>query len=126
MKHYSECRKCGYGWEADTESPVRCANPRCRSPYWKSEPVVYVAKWSDGQFKIGCTNNILSRYGSKRGRERVICMIPVPTGINMYEAEKRIHSLFSGKRTDYQSELFNLDEQDIAVLHELANGKMLP
>ncbi len=29
------CTRCGHGWIATTKKlPKRCANPRCRSPYW--------------------------------------------------------------------------------------------
>lgn len=30
-----ECLRCGHGWEARVENPVRC--PRCQSPYWGRE-----------------------------------------------------------------------------------------
>ena len=29
------CLRCGYDWYPRTPAkPARCANPRCRSPYW--------------------------------------------------------------------------------------------
>jgi len=28
------CLKCGYDWTSNNNHPTRCANPKCRSPYW--------------------------------------------------------------------------------------------
>jgi hypothetical protein len=31
------CRRCGHFWlpRAGTVQPLRCANAKCRSPYWR-------------------------------------------------------------------------------------------
>jgi len=34
VKHPVKCLKCGYQWESVKIHPTRCANPKCRSPYW--------------------------------------------------------------------------------------------
>lgn len=30
------CERCGFGWfpRRQTDMPLRCANPKCRTPYW--------------------------------------------------------------------------------------------
>lgn len=32
-----ECKRCGYRWISIIPHPERCANPKCRSPYWKTK-----------------------------------------------------------------------------------------
>ena len=35
------CLRCGYRWYPHTSrTPIRCANPKCRSPYWNREELV--------------------------------------------------------------------------------------
>jgi len=32
------CKRCGYVWtQRGDKEPVRCANPKCRSPYYRIE-----------------------------------------------------------------------------------------
>ena len=32
-----KCERCGHAWQSvGGEPPVRCANPKCKSPYWKT------------------------------------------------------------------------------------------
>ncbi len=28
------CKRCGYQWKVRGTNPIRCANQRCKSPYW--------------------------------------------------------------------------------------------
>lgn len=38
IRHPVQCKKCGYTWFPRGQSvPLRCANQRCRSPYWQKE-----------------------------------------------------------------------------------------
>lgn len=32
--HIHHCLRCGHEWPSKLEKPLRCANPRCKSPYW--------------------------------------------------------------------------------------------
>jgi predicted Zn-ribbon and HTH transcriptional regulator len=33
-----KCKRCGYEWiPRSYEKPNRCANPKCRSPYWDKD-----------------------------------------------------------------------------------------
>ncbi len=33
------CRRCKYQWVPHSlNKPTRCANPKCRSPYWDQKP----------------------------------------------------------------------------------------
>lgn len=80
-------------------------------------PVVYVmAGWSSPDlYKIGCTASVRNRFGSKAMRARIECVIPVPAEMNLYEAERMVHELFSAKRAG-RAEVFALTVEDLASL----------
>src|SRR5579871_2613503 len=115
-----QCSRCGHQWVSLTESlPRRCANPKCRSPYWEKAPIVYVAKWN-GAYKIGCSGNIKQRYNSKRGRADIILEIPA-IECNKFTLEQKIHWLFSGKRVS-GAEMFDLNANDLAKLKAISES----
>jgi predicted GIY-YIG superfamily endonuclease len=114
------CQVCGYEWErSGEESPVRCANPECRSPYWDKKAVVYVLRKAEGVYKIGCTRSLKRRWPNKSKREAVVCTIAVPTGMLMVEAERTVHHLMRERRLSYPKEDFALTESDIETLKRL-------
>jgi len=34
MLRIVKCLRCGHEWPTRLEHPLRCANPKCKSPYW--------------------------------------------------------------------------------------------
>jgi|25_taG_2_1085351.scaffolds.fasta_scaffold44132_1 hypothetical protein len=118
----NKCNRCGWEWiPRSVDPPKRCAGPSCRSPYWQTTPVVYVIQGWGGKdlFKIGCTNNLLGRYGS---RSKIVATINVPNKINKYNLEEEMHKLFLGKRVG-QAEVFKLSKKDLLVIKKIAKAK---
>lgn len=114
-----KCRKCGWSWIADTEDlPRRCANSKCRSPYWQDEPIVYVLRWNNNLVKIGATSNLKQRYGM---RVQVIAAFPCASRAEASELESALHTLFAPKKTAESRETFVLDEADVSSLVRLAD-----
>jgi T5orf172 domain len=117
-----KCCKCGWEWVAlSEEAPKRCANPKCRSPYWQSEACVYVSRATayENVYKIGCTRNFRQRHGS-RPRESFTCIIVLPS--NARSAERAIHSHFKHLRCTPNSETFRLGETEITELLTLRDS----
>ena len=77
-----------------------------------STAVVYIMSDFHGMYKIGCTSDLNRRYDSKATRKKIVAIVPVPYGMNMYEAERQIHRLFANKRKG-QAEAFDLTPEDI-------------
>jgi len=34
----NQCDRCGHVWYSGENIPLRCANPKCKSPYWNAGP----------------------------------------------------------------------------------------
>lgn len=110
-----KCRKCGFQWISRSEDlPIRCANPKCRSPYWQNSPCVYVIERAPGQYKIGCTSNLKQRHQVKK-MHGFVAVIPCLQGVGQYELEEAIHSMFARRG----AELFALTDSDIELLKRL-------
>jgi Meiotically up-regulated gene 113 len=84
-------------------------------------PIVYVMQgWGKPEwYKIGCSENILVRYQSKRSRAMIVCVIPAK---DKYELEAAIHGLFSFRRID-RREVFALTEDDLKCLRVIASAE---
>lgn len=116
------CLRCGWEWLARTlTKPRRCANPKCRTPYWDSVAVVYVSLQDEGQgiYKIGCTEHLRQRYQSSSMRASILFEIPV-RGHNKFTVERAIHTLFAHRRLNERAEAFRLTEEDLATLRQLS------
>lgn len=115
-----KCRKCNWQWLARTlDKPVRCANPTCRTPYWESQPIVYVMPVLDGNtYKIGCTDNLKSRYKSTRAINSIIHQIPCGD-VPMETMEQAVHALFQYCRAPNDKEHFNLSRTDLDLLDRI-------
>jgi hypothetical protein len=84
-----------------------------------------MGKWGgEGLYKIGVTRNLKNRYKAKRYRADIACLITVPAGMDMYEAEKKIHKLMWDQREGPPpGEVFRLTEKDI---ERLKSVELLP
>lgn len=120
---FCECSRCTWTWVAKTQDlPKRCANPKCRSPYWRNTTCVYVIRGKDFEkdcYKIGCTDNYNRRIGST--------MIPILVAkiyakkIKKYELEYMIHNLFEEKRVG-KGEIFRLNKSDLNKIRKISRS----
>lgn len=93
---------------------------------WKIERyagqrIVYLMEgWSSPElYKIGCTTNVCRRYNSKAMRAGIRAVIPVPDGLNIYEAERMVHRHFADKLVN-GFETFALTEEDVVLFKRLS------
>lgn len=77
----------------------------------RGRKVVYL-KTKGEHYKIGCCADIAVRYPVKSQRSEVLWVLSVPDEMNVYDAEKMAHRMFSDRNVD-GFETFDLLSSDI-------------
>ena len=87
--------------------------------YRNQNRVVYVIeRWARPEwYKIGCTGNLLGRYGGPKILDRVVKLIPVPPAMNLYEAERAIQKIFMDRHIS--GDIFALTQADVGIVKQL-------
>ena len=76
--------------------------------------VVYVVP-KCGHYKIGCSGNLLRRYGSRQMIEKILHVIVVPDEMHVIDAERAVQNLFPNQCVD-GFDIYDLTPDDLKFL----------